>query len=446
MSFFQKTLWSEGMFLRPQHFQQQERYLEFANHLRSSASEPFFWGLGSLKVDQSALSIGKLAILEAEGILPDGTPFSFPHQVQPPPALELIEGAVDQRVFLALPVHRPGAEDVSFDDCPGSLARYSVEDATVIDVNSVAGEPVDIQLARPRLRLVLENDLSDAWLGIGLVRVVECRSDRQVVLDPEYMPPVLNFGASHALTSLINEAHGLVRQRADVLAQRLNQPGRGGISEVGEFLLLQLLNGIEPTLSHYLNDKNAHPERLFADLTRWAGELSSFADDGRRPEGFPSYLHDELRASFSPLISRFRIILSAVLEQRAFQIDLVERSYGVRLGQVHDRSLLESAQFVLAVQARVPAETLRSKFPNQIKIGPVDKIRDMVNLHLPGVELRNLPIAPREIPYHAGFHYFELDSSHELWPEMSQSGMLALHIAGEFPGLELQCWAIRQQS
>ena len=28
MSLFNKVVWSEGMFLRPQHFQQQNRYLE----------------------------------------------------------------------------------------------------------------------------------------------------------------------------------------------------------------------------------------------------------------------------------------------------------------------------------------------------------------------------------------------------------------------------------
>jgi type VI secretion system protein ImpJ len=53
-------------------------------------------------------------------------------------------------------------------------------------------------------------------------------------------------------------------------------------------------------------------------------------------------------------------------------------------------------------------------------------------------------VAPRQIPYHAGFNYFELDTrNNELWKQLEASGGLAMHIAGEFPGLELEFWAIR---
>ena len=79
----------------------------------------------------------------------------------------------------------------------------------------------------------------------------------------------------------------------------------------------------------------------------------------------------------------------------------------------------------------------------QIKIGPVERIRDLVNLNLPGIALRSLPVAPRQIPYHAGFLYFELDRAGDLWKVTEQSRALAMHIAGEFPGLELEFWAVR---
>jgi type VI secretion system protein ImpJ len=79
-----------------------------------------------------------------------------------------------------------------------------------------------------------------------------------------------------------------------------------------------------------------------------------------------------------------------------------------------------------------------------VKIGPVERIRDLVNLQLPGVTMRPLPVAPRQIPYHAGFNYFELETrNNELWKQLEASGGLAMHIAGEFPGLELEFWAIR---
>jgi type VI secretion system protein ImpJ len=110
---------------------------------------------------------------------------------------------------------------------------------------------------------------------------------------------------------------------------------------------------------------------------------------------------------------------------------------------VGDRTLFGTAVFVLAVRADMPAEELRKRFPAQLKIGPVEKIRDLVNLQLPGIGLQAMPVAPRQIPYHAGFVYFELDQANELWGQLKTSGGISLHVAGEFPSLKMELWAVR---
>ena len=143
-------------------------------------------------------------------------------------------------------------------------------------------------------------------------------------------------------------------------------------------------------------------------------------------------------------MTQLRLSLSMVLEQNAIPIELHDRKFGVRVAIFNDKSFLPTASFILAVSAQMPTEQVRLKFPAQVKIGPVEKIRDLVNLQLPGVVLRPLPIAPRQIPYHAGCNYFELDTKSELWRMLDRSGGLALHVAGDFPGLELEFWAIRQ--
>jgi type VI secretion system protein ImpJ len=82
--------------------------------------------------------------------------------------------------------------------------------------------------------------------------------------------------------------------------------------------------------------------------------------------------------------------------------------------------------------------------PTQVKIGTVERIRDLVNLQLPGVGIRPLPVAPRQIPFHAGFTYFELETrGNEMWKQLESSGGLAMHVAGDFPGLEIEFWAVR---
>jgi type VI secretion system protein ImpJ len=438
-----KVVWSEGMFLRPQHFQQFERYLEQVLQQRVLALQGFFWGFHRLAIDRDALAIGKLVLTEAQGILPDGTPFEFSHPDDAPAALDVSMQTRDQRIVLAVPRLRPGASDVVFEDEGDTLARYRVHEEEVEDSGAVALEPALLQLGRLRLRLLPENELGDDWVGIGVARVLERRADNRVVLDDRFVPPCLATGNQVILHGFVNELHGLLDARAEALAARLSQPGRGGVSEVSDFMLLETVNRYQGALWHARQVASLHPERLFHDWLMLACDLATYTSPDRRPGVLPAYDHDDLQATFMPLMDELRRSLSVVLEQRAFQIPLQDRGQGVRVGQIPDLDLMRTAGFVLAVHADVPNEVVRTRFPAQVKIGPVERIRDLVHLQLPGVTVHALAVAPRQIPYNAGHVYFELDKNGEFWKQLERTGALALHLAGEFPGLTMEFWALR---
>jgi type VI secretion system protein ImpJ len=147
---------------------------------------------------------------------------------------------------------------------------------------------------------------------------------------------------------------------------------------------------------------------------------------------------------YGPLIERLRQYLSRETVERAIAIPIQERQFGFRIALVADRTLLASARFVLAAQAEVDSQTLRNRIPTQIKVGPLDKIQELVKLALPGIALKPLPTAPQEIPFHAGNDYFELDRSNPFWKQLGVGGGFGLHVGGEFPGLKLELWAIRE--
>ncbi|MDE1183223.1 type VI secretion system baseplate subunit TssK [Paraburkholderia sp.] len=438
-----KIIWSEGMYLRPQHFQQLERYVEAYVHQRSVGSLGLFWGFLSLDLDHDALALGKVVLTSAQGVMPDGTPFllTAPHDLPAP--LDVPPHTTNERVLLALPVRRAGAEEAIFDEQPGSLARYGVDTREIADTNAVALGPAMVQTGRLRLRLLLESNLGSEWQAIGVVRVIERRSDHHLILDTHYIPPMLIANRHPVLSGYLRELHGLLEQRGDALAKRLSAPGRGGVSEVADFLLLALVNRAQADTGHAQTPGQHHPERLFQQWLRIAFDLATYTAGERRPLNRPVYRHDDLQGSFAPLMADLRRALSTVFEQNAIAIDLQERAHRVWVGQIHDSELLHTASFVLAVHADLPAETVRSHYPAQVKIGPLERIADLVHLHLPGIALRLLPVAPRQIPYHAGSHYFELDTSGDLWKQLAQSSGLALHVAGDMPGLTMECWAIR---
>ena len=439
-----RVVWSEGLFLRPQHFQQQQRAFDHAIDAHTKATAPFVWGFDRVALDENALSLGVVQLNSGTGLLPDGTPYSFPDHDPPPLPLEIGADVKDQRVLLAVAYARPGLPTVSLDTPrPDSLTRFTSASTDALDENEDYGQESPVQLARLTLRLILERNSSGAFATIPLARVIERRADGQVVLDQHFIPTTLNAATQRTLRGFATELLGLLRQRAEVLAARISAGGRGGVSEVADFLLLQLVNRSVGTFDHLVALPLLHPERLYSICVVLAHELATFGQDRRLHQTLGSYDHDDLQRSFQPVMVQLRLALSMVLEQTAIQIDLHDRKYGVRVAIIPDSELLRTASFVLAVNAQMPGDQLRARFPTQVKIGPVEKIRDLVNLQLPGVTLRALPVAPRQIPYHAGFTYFELDTKNELWGMLERSGGLAMHLSGQFPGLELAFWAIR---
>lgn len=444
MSLHHRVIWTQGLFLQPHHFQQEARFVEHLVDARLRAASPYAWGFAELVIDEARLAQGELALVRAAGVLPEGTPFSMPDADALPPPLQLGSDVQGELVCLAAPRSRVGVTEVDFGDGAGeSLARYQVIDQALRDQTHAADDPEPVQLGALRLRLLRQKDSNDAYAALGVVRVVERRNDGQLVLDRGYLAPQTRIEASGQLSATADLLHGAVQQRARALAGGMGQLGHG-VSEVADFLMLQLLNRSEPLLRQMAGAPSVHPWLFHLLCLQLAGELATFLRTERVPPDYPVYRHDDLQSVFTPVIKDLREMLSTAIERHAVQIDLVERSHGVRTAVVADAELLRTAGFVLAVRTQLPAEQARQRFPAQTKLGPPERIRDLVNLQLPGITLRSLPVAPRQLPYHDGSHYFELERQGELWKQFERTGNLVLHVAGDFPGLELELWAVRQ--
>lgn len=444
MGWENKVVWAEGLFLQPQHLQQQERYLERLIRSSSASLSPFSYGLQQIDIDTDLLTLGKFALRSASGIMPDGTPFTIPGDVDHPAPIELPETLRNATVYLVLPTRQPGALETAPAERSETAARFVVGEHDAVDTNAGYQSVATVPIGKLRLRFALEHESRAGFVTMGLARVLEVRADRSVMLEDSFIPPLLVCSASAVLAGFVSQLEGLVHHRAEALAGRVSESATRGAAEIADYLLLQVCNRYEPVLTHLAAIvAQVHPEPLYRVLLTIAGELATFTESRKRPPVFPPYRHDDLHATFRPVMSMLRQALSAVLEQTAVPIPLQERKFGIRVGPIVDRSLVTDATWVLAVKAQIPAETLRRNLPNQTKIGPVEQIRELINVALPGIAIRALPVAPRQLPYYSGTSYFELDRSSPYWAALARSGGVAIHIAGDVPGLELECWAIR---
>lgn len=444
MSWDSKVLWTEGLFLQPQHFQQADRYTEGLVAGLARRISPYAWGVSALEIDDEMLKAGQFALKRCEGLTQDGTVFRVPQADDHPPALEVPTTIKECIVYLTVPQRRHGASEVDLTGAEQSASRLRPVEQEVVDTMSQQKKPMMLNVGKMRLQFGLEvDDLADK-MAIAIARIIEVRPDREIVLDRSFMPSCLDVRAAGALSDFLNEIEGLLAHRMQALAARLAEGGTGrGAADVSDVMLLQVVNRALPVFRHFQNIQNLHPETAYRACVALAGELATFMSADKEAPEFPPYVHENLSESFTPVIRILRQYLSSVLEQTAVSIPLEERKYGISVGVIADRKLIGNAGFVLAVSADIPAEDVRRHFAGQAKIGPVEEIRQLVNSALPGIALRPLPVAPRQVPYHSGVVYFELDSNNPAWSKMTTSGGIAVHVSGNYPGLKMELWAVR---
>jgi type VI secretion system protein ImpJ len=443
MSAFNKVLWSEGLFLKPQHFQQQNRFLERFLETRCGSLRSHTWGCIELDFERDFLAIGKFGLRRAEGVFPDGTPFRMPEDEPLPLPLEIPATIRGQTVYLAVPVRQPSALEVDRDVAQEAVVRHVIREFEVRDSTSDAGGSALLEVAPLRTRLMLASEPLEGYAVVPLGKIIEKRADQRVVLDEEFIPTVMDSRVAPVLAAFMVELQGLLHQRGEALAGRVSATGRGGAAEIADTLMLQAINRYEPLATHFMAGGLVHPEDFYQFCIAIAGELSTFTSTSKRPVGLPTYEHAQLQVSFEPVMRALRAVFGTVLEQSALDIPIEAKKFGLSLAVVADRSLYKTAVFILAVRADMPAEEVRKRFPAQLKLAPAETIRNHVNHGLPGIGIAPVPVAPRQIPFHAGFVYFELEQTGEMWSQLTSSGGIGMHVAGEFPGLKMELWAIR---
>ncbi|MCP4407767.1 MAG: type VI secretion system baseplate subunit TssK [Gammaproteobacteria bacterium] len=445
MSWNNKVIWSEGMFMQPQHFQQHTRYVESYVEQRCVYLQSYPWGFGHLQVDRQLLRLGKLSISSASGVFPDGTPFNIPDDDSPPLPLDIESGVRDMVVYLAIPARRVGVAECDNSRDPKLLARYHLHDYDARDTNAGSENVAPVQVGKMRLSLLLDREQKQGYTCMGVGRVAEVHTDETVKLDDHYLPPMLDTRVSPRLSGFLKELHGVLHQRGDALAGRVSESGRGGVAEVASFLWLQVINRYEPVAAHLAEAEGLHPVMLYRLILEITGELATFASSTRRPPSFPAYRHDDLESTFEPALTELRQYLGRgpVEVVHPIELEYVKKA-GMYKATIADRGLLDRANFILAVNAAMTTEEVRKRFPAQVKVGPVERIRELVMRALPGIHLQPLAVAPRQIPFHSGYVYFELDRTGRYWKLLTNSAGFGLHIGGEFPDIEMELWAIEE--
>lgn len=446
MSGMDKVVWSEGMFLTPQLFQEADRYHEGLLHFALRAGAPFFWGLTALEIDSGRLVNGDFALVRASGLMPDGLPIRIPDQDAVPesrsvaPHFATSADAID--TYLAVPVQRPQAMNVALqgNSSPARPVRYRAEVVRAFDETTDANE-VEIPVARKNFKVLFSDETLDDTVRIKIAEVRRTRA-ATFTIDDTYIPPALTVSCSPALGALVRRLLEIVSAKSNVLSGQRRHLADFGASDMANFWLLHTVNSSIPALAHAFDVPDRHPEQLYLDLGRLAAELSTFALDADARQ-LPRYEHLDLRETFDALERRIRHLIDTILPTRYVIIPLELTPDAIHVGRITDDRLLK-ARFYLGVQAQVPVGRLTEEIPAKAKISSREQINSLIGRAVPGVELTHEPVPPSAIPVRQGYKYFQLGTQGRWWDTVANTRGIAIYVPQEFPELRLELIAVRE--
>ncbi len=444
MSDASRVLWSEGLFLRTQHFQQQDRFLEATARAMLQGGHLHVFGFRSLVLDPALLDAGQIAVQSARGLFPDGTPFSIPDMVDPPAPLAITAGMTEGQVSLALPLESP--DGISFDPAHGepSGARYRGQIRRIRDAVQNGADEEEIEIARPQALLLPPTANAGGYTTLPIAEIMGLRADGGVALDEAFLPPALAADAVPWYAQLLQE----VVTGLDRVAEAHGKMVLGGAGRsVENLLILHLANAARPRIAHMLAQDIYHPAELYLELSGLAGSMATYGSSSRRLAELPAYDHMAPGPAFRALADTLRSLILSLryVEPKSHALPVMRHSTNVWKVRIDNPKLLQQSRIVVRVGSDLSEEALRKIFVNQATVGAAGEFESLWKSRLPGIPLKPLHSQPREIPYDGDRLCLELDQKSEHWASLLDAPGFVIGVSGVLPSEpQVDCYSVNR--
>jgi type VI secretion system protein ImpJ len=428
-----KPVWTEGLFMTPQHLQQSDQYHEALLHSRMHAVMSYDWGITGVAFDDRALVAGQLKLLKCHGFFPDGTPFFVGDRGEDSVEARPLEGSFPAAIetldiFLAVPNQRDNHSNVGLDPAKaGPAVRYVAQSTTVSDLNTGRNETAIIW-AKGNMRLLFGTEARDAFNSVRIGQLVRDRTGA-IVVKKSFIPSILHVGASEQLMQGLRRVLSALVGKQKSLAEGRRMRTASSVdfqaSDTAKFWLLHTCNSYIPLVSHIVDHGDAHPEDVFILLGSMIGELCTFDADGD-PTTLPKFNYLELTDVFDPMFERAIRMITGVIAENYVVVPLEKREDGMYLGKFEDPKLPRTHELFLEAKG-TDEGTLRERLPRLLKIGSWTQIGYILNAAMPGVRVGIEYRPPGAIPVKPGLVYLRVDQAGDYWNDILGSGTIAIY-------------------
>ena len=444
------VLWSQGLFLHPQHFQAADSAAAGQADLLRRYGLPYFWGIHRLIFSGAAMDHA-VSVQRIEAIFPSGASINVPYDTALAPLALGSDWPSPDRpgtlyIGLALPKSdganaAPDAEG----DFAGKRFVYAENPDAMPDMYGDSA-PAPVHLLKYAPLLIRDVDLEHypnfELLPIAMLR----RTGEHIEADALFLPPLIGLDASQQLTGMIRECLDTALTCAGRLAgyKTAVSSDAPDMRFVLNFSALGILNRNIPALTHLLGGPHTHPWQVYGALRVLAGELSSFYDGmdclGRTSanvDGIPDYNHENPRASFAPLCELIAKLLNNLgIDQSKTLHLLPEAPYF--MAELPEDFISASCRCWLWVNATALPDATAEEFPRFAKLGARDRLNLIIAKAVSGVPLTRSQSAPPGFLKRPNAAWYAIDTAHPLWQNVLEQKKICLFWEGAPDGTDVR--------
>lgn len=437
--------WHQGLFLQPQHFQLEDRYLQHLFRPVYKFLHPCIRGVGDLEIAQEALNGGTFSLIRGEFLFPDMSYTGFPGNALCEP--RLFEDAWGEAgrpltVYAGLKKFKSDGENVTVLEKLDNLAEVTTRFVTSTEPDQVQdlhrnGPDAQVKQLFYVLKLFFETEkeqLGDYTL-IPIARLQ--REGEKVVLSEQFIPPCMNIAGSGVLFKLVGDIRDQLAARVHQLEGYKKERGihtaEFGARDMVFLLALRSLNRYVPLLNHLTESDGAHPWDVYAVLRQLTGELSCFStqvnlsDADTEDSGLlPAYNHESLWDCFSAARSLITVLLDEITAGPEYVLELAYD--GAYFASEMPPAIFEGRnRFYLVFETDQDPDAFTASLETISKLSSREALPILIARSLPGLTLEHLPTPPQELPRRPRSIYFRINHHGEQWAQVQKGNNIALY-------------------
>ena len=416
--------WGDGVFLRPQHFQQLEQKLHQSLHLHSRWTTPSDYGLHEFSFDPESFSNWRIVVRKVHARLLDGTQLRFPEDCHLAPVSiprnMFPNSEARVRVYVGVPESRNGVANTTED--PSLPVRFLQHQEEVEDENR-AGNSQIVRYRKLNPRILVGDDAARGYDAVPLFQLkVGATAEAPPEVDTDYIPPVLAQEAWEPLSAFFSTIVNRLGALSDQLARQMSDRGvsfeTGHREDFERILNLHALNCALSGLTWIPSTRGLHPFVLYTELCRAVGQVAIFRKDRKLLE-VPAYDHDNL----CPMFRRLARLLDAESVEVPYQ-RIPFAAQGLQMAvRLNSDWLAPSWSFYIGVESTLRTarvnDLLTSSSLMDMKAGSSEEVDSIYRFARRGVRFVPVGEAPRSFP-RQNWHFFRVDRD-EAWTAVERS-------------------------